>query len=530
MNQEFEKYARQELDQFEVPIDTEALWLNIEPIVQPKKDNRRIIWFFFSGLLIGAVAISLFFNRSKINVIESTDTSIITTTNSSQTLAAADPSSPVAPEVILQKDGIKQQTDHTPIKETNNQAKKQSTLYTSRPGAITEKAGFKSSVQSTDTELNNAEKLKDDAIVLAGVSKGLNVENDNVIPKKPTETGSSLVGIIEDSEEENDRGISKVLITENEMIPNRWEQALIPFSSFLSPVESDKRFASATDVIEGIKARNNAEMLATKEKAMAEAKAAAAKNKSKKRRGSFLNDIQFGLGLYGGISRSTTELDPRGVQNTEYELLRVNSEKQLETLHAGLNALIVSEQNLYLRTGVEYTRIGSLFSRSSERVETDSVPGIVEIQINQVTGDTNFIEGNLLRTKTTRYIKKSYNYFHLVDVPIILGYNFGSEPLTFGVEAGIYANIMIKSKGEIFQEDGDFYDKGEDPNGWYKNNLGISPFIGCNVSYHLNDNLRIHFSPGFRFPSVFSTSTNPLQERHANLGVQAGVRYIFDNY
>ena len=115
-------------------------------------------------------------------------------------------------------------------------------------------------------------------------------------------------------------------------------------------------------------------------------------------------------------------------------------------------------------------------------------------------------------------------------MPVILGYNFGSDPWSIGVEGGVYANIMIQSKGEIARPDETFYDKEEDPDGWYKNNIGISPFVGFNVGYKVTDNVQIHFSPSFRFPSTFSTSNNPLVEKHGTLGVSAGVRYFFDNY
>ncbi len=118
---------------------------------------------------------------------------------------------------------------------------------------------------------------------------------------------------------------------------------------------------------------------------------------------------------------------------------------------------------------------------------------------------------------------------HLIDIPIIIGYQWKYEPWSIGIEGGIYANISAKHTGEILSPtNDDFYDLEKDENDWFKTNIGIQPFIGLNATYNLSENLQVHFSPGFRFDAVFSTDKNFLQEKRASLGLRTGVRYIFD--
>ncbi|MFT5263399.1 MAG: hypothetical protein ACI8YQ_002142 [Polaribacter sp.] len=202
----------------------------------------------------------------------------------------------------------------------------------------------------------------------------------------------------------------------------------------------------------------------------------------------------------------------------------------METIHLGLNILLQSKQGFYLRTGAEYTRIASRFEYKTETVVAiDSIPGIVEFRINSLTNDTTEIEGFLTETTIENYHKKTYNYFHLVDIPIILDYNFAYDNWKFGLEVGIYANVYLKRKGDIFTPDDEIYDLATDESKWYKTNVGITPYIGLNAAYSINDFFQIHASPGFRFNKVFTTTTkaSPAKEERASLGMQIGLRYFF---
>ncbi len=188
-----------------------------------------------------------------------------------------------------------------------------------------------------------------------------------------------------------------------------------------------------------------------------------------------------------------------------------------------------TKQNFYLRSGLEYTRIGSVFNNNTSFIATDSIEGIKEIIVNMVTGERDTIMGTIAQTTTTEFVKKHYNYVHLIDIPIIVGYQWEYEPWSIGIEGGIYANISAKHTGEISSPTNEaFYDLAKDENNWFKTNIGIQPFIGLNASYNLSENLQIHLSPGFRFNAVFSTDKNLLQAKQALLGLKTGVRYTFD--
>jgi hypothetical protein len=200
----------------------------------------------------------------------------------------------------------------------------------------------------------------------------------------------------------------------------------------------------------------------------------------------------------------------------------------LETIHLGLNFILQNKQNIYLRTGLEYSRMARLFSTTSEKFSEGIVDGVVELRINAITGDTTEVFGDVIVTTTETIRKKSYNYIHLLEAPIILGYNFGDEQWHIGLEAGVFTNVWLHRKGEIFDtEENYYYDTGKDERQWYKTNIGITPYIGINAAYNLSDNIQLHLTPGFRFKKVFTSDESLLKEERANLGMWGGVRYLF---
>ena len=240
--------------------------------------------------------------------------------------------------------------------------------------------------------------------------------------------------------------------------------------------------------------------------------------------------MTFGFGLYGGISRSTAELRLNENIDPEYLSSRLGSEKQLETLHLGFEVLAQTDQGVYLRTGAQYSRIARKFAINAERITFDTVPeGIQAIYVNTTTNDTIYVYGPVVSETSTTYNKTTYNYFHLLDIPVMAGYTFKSnDQWSIGVEAGAILNISSKSKGEIYDESGEFYDLKTDPNKWYKTNVGVSFAAGLSAAYHLDRNFQVYLSPNFRMNSVFSTDKNPIKQSHASLGVNAGIRYFLD--
>lgn len=517
MNPEFEKYAREQFLPEEIEVDTDALWNEVYPHVKKDKRKRRFLWFFLSGLFVGLSVFGayLYFQNTASDPISSiTDQSESKQTafdeKSTTTFSLSDPvDTGVAGEPSLvnpTEDSaettignttvtkIDETTDYIEIAEPliriNNEVDKP--MLTSPPTNSTQTKGT-----STANNYQAVDKNKP-ALPLATTTP----RPGNIIEKKTSPSSDASnpsndkVEVVKEAEKKRSRLLNlQVLAAAN-----------FPFDLWPDP-----------EVLPTV---------LTEEEARVRAEVEDEENTPPPPK-KILGGIRFGIGLYGGIGKSSISLDTED-SSQGYTNTRNQTERQLETLHAGIDLSLVSKQGLYLRTGGEYTRIASVFSESSQLVTVDSIDGITEIIINKVLNDTTFVTGKIGVTNTVDYEKRTYNYIHLIDIPVIVGYQFSDESWSIGLEGGIYANISAKYTGEILNQDDTFYDLESDPDSWYKTNIGITPFIGLNASYAISDNLQIHVSPGFKFNTLFSTDTNILTQRQSTLGIRLGVRYLFD--
>ncbi len=539
MSTQFEKHARDEFEKHQVPIDVESLWENVYPLVKEEKKDRKFLWFFFSGFLIAGAIFTAVYLLQKEDTTSKTKTTTeqtledvtpkaATAINKTEATAVLDPETNTTVNIVSTSETSTTASNananananantNTNTKETKIASKKQSSTVSSS------KSGSKNNKQITDSTpsatsiLNDAPATqKSEAIVPLEAQSSPAAKSSSLGAKQST-TELAVESNISTTESNPPLALESTntipYTTTNTTTKEGQDELLLKslstslFSNNLLASLNLPKISKAPKIndLEG-----NIKDLSRKPSLFKKLK----------------KGTRFGIGLYGGFSGTSYGISG---PDSQYVASRMASERQLETIHLGLNVLLQVKKNFYLRTGAEYTRIASLFEYETEQISiNDSIPGIVEIRINSLTNDTTEIQGTLTEITTNKYRKKTYNYFHLVDVPIILGYNFAYDNWQFGLEAGVYANVFLRRKGNIFNPDNDFYDLATDENKWYKTNIGITPYIGLNAAYSINDNFQIHASPGFRFNKVFTTNrASPVKEERASLGVRVGLRYFF---
>ncbi|MFK7807406.1 MAG: hypothetical protein AB8F74_06330 [Saprospiraceae bacterium] len=491
MSTSFEKHARDQFEQHKVSVDVEALWDQVYPQVKEEKKDRKFLWFFLSGFLVSVALFSTFYFMQK----EETDINKATATAFDKSIS------------------LEKGTKTSAVKEHNN-----------------------------DTDTANPNNTLTETTSSLATAKEVNKVDGSNNTKRSDSPSNNTASVI--SENRNQRTESQTYmapVNESESTPNSasTKTTVIKIDNISNVVELSK---AALPVSKEEKKKQEAELNSlvlqslypelfedkSKEEINYPPIQDIAESKKDLHRDSPLNGMRFGIGAYAGIGKTTSSISSNEDDlSRAYLDLRKNSEEQLETMHFGLSAIVETKQNIYIRSGVEYTRIASLFSKETERVTVDSIPGIVEIRINEITNDTVEIEGFQEVTTTESYRKKTFNYYHLIDIPVILGYSFKYEKWQIGVEAGILANVYLQRKGSIFAADETFYDLDTDENKWHKSNIGITPFAGISAAYNISDSFQIHVSPSFRFKRTFTTGAYPGKVELASLGVRTGVRYFF---
>lgn len=233
---------------------------------------------------------------------------------------------------------------------------------------------------------------------------------------------------------------------------------------------------------------------------------------------------RFGLAFYGGISKTQSALKERGESKYDYAQLRGSTEDQLLTLHLGVGTIVELKRNIYLQTGLEYSRISSRLNLADEGILIDTLENTLIRNID-LTDTAVVIPDNTISKEVAA--NRTQTHFHLFDVPVLVGYQFGNARWRMGVEAGAFVNVSMRKEGEILQQELEIYDLKEDTEGWYKTNVGIRPYLGLTSTYDINQHYQLYFSTGITFNKVFSTDANPIREEKSMFGVRMGGRYFF---
>ncbi len=175
------------------------------------------------------------------------------------------------------------------------------------------------------------------------------------------------------------------------------------------------------------------------------------------------------------------QLINRSGEPNEVYSLRDQNEKTLEGLQAGLYGRI-SHRDIpfYLQTGVLYSRISEKMDLAYSSVRSDTTQGVISVTVSQM-GDTittiygDIVTETLVNGRTTRH-----HYHRLLDVPLLLGYQYRNRYFDLGIEAGALFNVFMRSSGFILDSPEDFIDlRDQSP---FKSRLGISYTVGMNVS------------------------------------------------
>lgn len=468
MSKEFEKYAKGKFDQYKAPIDEEALWEDLLPqLEEDNKKNRGILPFFlwgFAAIILLSVGVVLYQTTIKENIIDNKDITRSTTKTN-----------PKESETIKYN-----QVSITKTKD-KKEASNISTVKTNQKNTAT--------TISANRDLNGlgsstSFEIDSKILKIAQRSEGINIsklkqgQDQDPLPR-------DLNQVNEDKETKQDEIVANATTDISPMIPILWKEI-------------------STDYVEDLEMEiipNNPPQ-------------------SKKK-------MRIALGIHAGIGQSFNSLTAKD-STGELVNVRFETEQELETVEFGIDALIQSKQNIYLRTGINYMRLASRLDYDSIGIVTQPISGITEIEINRNTGDTTFITGTIAGRSTIEHRKRHYNYTHLLDIPIILGYQFAKKSWKFGVEGGIYANLLVKNTGEILHYDGSYYNLKQDTENWYTNNIGVTPYLGLTAGYELSNKIELTLSAGYRSKKLFSTDGAFFKEERANLGLQAGIRYFLN--
>ena len=235
------------------------------------------------------------------------------------------------------------------------------------------------------------------------------------------------------------------------------------------------------------------------------------------------------LSIDGTIAFASREL---AVQDKEDSLaillreIRNDTETSLETVAFGFQAgRRLLDGKLELSTGLHYTQINERFEYENTLSRVDSIYGI-QFFVKTIDNKLDTIYGLVPDEETISTRKTYFNKFQLFDLPILVTYRFPLEHIDLGVQAGIFANIRMRTEGHIFNTDHTEMDLSQAK--IFKSSIGLSYFLALPVEYAVNDQLSIAVAPSIRFfPQSFSEESYHLQQEYIVYGLKGSIKYYF---
>lgn len=192
---------------------------------------------------------------------------------------------------------------------------------------------------------------------------------------------------------------------------------------------------------------------------------------------------------------------------------------------AGFRVVKPLNNNWLLKTGLQYSQINQKFSyRNENEIKTTTV--ITTRSIIRSPGDTVLVTDTSTLQQIGYSVKTIRNHYRSFDIPLTLGYQFGNEDLTIGINGGVIFNITSWYQGELLDTSLTSVPMSKISNSYYRSNIGMGLYTSISVLKRISENTHLFFEPYFRYNLSNMTNTaSPYNQRFQVGGLAIGLRF-----
>jgi len=220
---------------------------------------------------------------------------------------------------------------------------------------------------------------------------------------------------------------------------------------------------------------------------------------------------------------SIRSLEARSSDNAAYQKARAKTESTRYAFSGGLRLSFVGKRGFAFRTGLMYAQINERFDFKNENAERSSIINTFDMRGNVIGADT------LLETGLRQ--KRTFNRFHLLDIPVLAGYELNTRRWTFSVNGGFYFNLLFRKKGDLLSPENEpatFSSGAADALPVFKSRAGISLFSSFGLNYKFSEKVHWVIEPQLRYYLNPLTRTDYLlEQKYLSAGLLTGLRFKF---
>ncbi len=234
------------------------------------------------------------------------------------------------------------------------------------------------------------------------------------------------------------------------------------------------------------------------------------------------------IDVFAGPGFATRKFDPTEGSTSPYATARNQTEKSKYVWGAGARINLTLQQGFAVRLGISLEQIGDVFNY------TDASATQSTTQIDSFFA----ADGTFLRADTNRVlifgklIKKIHNRYTHLDIPLLLSYELPMGRSTLMINAGPVLNLTSSVRGQILDPTLNpvHITPGEpDELKAYKNNLGLSLYLGAGALFPLTDNISALVEPRLLYRiNPVTLDSYPLKEHRSTACLNLGIRYHFN--
>ncbi|MBR2647692.1 MAG: outer membrane beta-barrel protein [Sediminibacterium sp.] len=203
-----------------------------------------------------------------------------------------------------------------------------------------------------------------------------------------------------------------------------------------------------------------------------------------------------------------------------------SSEKAGIGITAGFNIVKPLNDRLLLKTGLQYTQLNEKFTyRTENEVRTTTVVSVRTII--RAPGDTVIVRDTSTLQQVGFKNNTVKNRYRSIDIPVIMGYRFGNDDLSIGLNAGVIVNISSWYQGVILDTSLTAIPITKTGiSNTYKSNIGLGLYGSISIAKKINYNSYIFAEPFVRY-NLNNTTTNsaPVNQRFIIGGLAVGLRF-----
>ncbi|HJV19498.1 MAG TPA: outer membrane beta-barrel protein [Sediminibacterium sp.] len=197
---------------------------------------------------------------------------------------------------------------------------------------------------------------------------------------------------------------------------------------------------------------------------------------------------------------------------------------------AGFRIVKPLNEHFLIKAGLQYAQINEHFTyKTADEIKTTTVITVRNITLANGTvvtvSDTSVLQQAVNKYNTVN------NRYKSIDVPVLLGYQFGNDDLKIGINAGVVVNLNSSYKGVMLDSTLSPQPIDKNSSVGYKTNIGVGLYAGFNISKRINYNTSVFAEPYLRYNlSDITTPQSVYKQRFSVGGLSLGLRFNLNKH